>query len=141
MNVRAYVFGIAAALFVLVMVIYLLRRRRLRERHAVWWMFAGLLALIVGVFPDSLEHAARAVGIELPINLVFFVSITLLFLVSLQHSAELTKLESRTRDLAETIALLELKVRDLTEQRAEESSEDEQSEPDETLGTDDGTGR
>lgn len=134
MNVRAYVFGITAALFVLIMVIYLLRRRRLRERHAVWWMFAGVLALIVGVFPDSLEHTARAVGIELPINLVFFVSITLLFLVSLQHSAELTKLESRTRDLAETVALLELKVRELTEESTGAPSDDAHNEPDDGTG-------
>lgn len=118
MNLRAYIFSVAAALFVLVMVIYLLRRRRLRERHAVWWLGAGVLALIVGAFPETLDHAARAVGIELPINLVFFVSITILFLVSLQHSAELTRLESRARDLAETVALLELRVRELSDQQA-----------------------
>ena len=134
MNVRAYVFGITAALFVLIMVIYLLRRRRLRERHAVWWMFAGVLALIVGVFPDSLEHTARAVGIELPINLVFFVSITLLFLESLLHRAELTKLQSLTRDLAETVALLELKVRELTEESTGARSDDAPTEPDDGTG-------
>ena len=49
-------------------------------------------------------------GIEVPTNLVFFVSIAILFLVCLQHSAELTQLESKTRALAERVALLELQA-------------------------------
>ena len=113
MTVRAYIFGIAAAFFVLIVVVSLLRQRRLRERHAVWWLVAGVLALLAGAFPESLTRVADFVGIVLPINLVFFVSITILFLVSLQHSAELTRLEAKTRDLAEAVALLELRVREL----------------------------
>jgi len=114
MTLKAYVFGIAAALFVLIVVVSLLRRRRLRERHAVWWLGAGILALIVSAVPQTLTHVADFVGIDLPINLVFFVSITILFLVSVQHSAELTRLEAKARDLAETVALLELRVRELS---------------------------
>jgi hypothetical protein len=95
---------------VLVVVVELLRRGSLRERHAVWWLVAGIFALIAGVFPATLEWAAQLLGIGLPVNLVFFVSIALLFLVCLQHSAELTKLESKTRSLAEKIALMELRL-------------------------------
>ncbi len=78
----------------------------------MWWLAAGVLALLAGIFPESLTWAARVTGIELPVNLVFFVSITILFLVSLQHSAELTRLEAKTRDLAEAVALLELRLRE-----------------------------
>lgn len=113
MTLRGYVFGIVAALFVLIVVVSLLRQRKLRERHAVWWLGAGIFALIVSAFPQTLTYVADFVGIQLPINLVFFVSITILFLVSLQHSAELTRLEAKTRDLAETVALLELRVRQI----------------------------
>ncbi len=108
MSVVSYVFGIVSALLVLFVVIELLRRGRLRERHAVWWLLAGTLALIAGVFPAVLEQAAALLGIAVPINLTFFVSIAILFLVSLQQSAELTKLEAKTRTLAERVAILEL---------------------------------
>jgi hypothetical protein len=110
MNVRSYIFGIVAAALVLVVVISLLRHRRLRERHAVWWLFAGTLALVAGVFPGTLAHAASLLGVEIPINLVFFTSIAILFLVSLQHSSELTTLETKTRILAEKVALMEMKL-------------------------------
>jgi hypothetical protein len=112
MTVTSYVFGIVAAVAVLVVVIEMLRRRRLRERHAVWWFIAGVLALIAGVFPATLVSAANLLGIEVPINLVFFVSIAILFFVCLQHSSELTQLESKTRTLAERIAILELEMRE-----------------------------
>jgi hypothetical protein len=105
MSTASYMFGILAAVLALSVVVELLRRRRLRERHAVWWLFAGTVALVVGVFPQVVSWASAAVGIEVPTNLVFFVTLTLLVLVGVQHSAELTDLESKTRLLAEHIAL------------------------------------
>ena len=114
MTLASYIFGIVSALLILIVVVEMLRRRRLRERHAVWWFIAGLLALVAGVFPDTLSWAAALVGIEVPINLVFFVSIAILFLVCLQSSAELTNLEAKTRTLAERLAILELELRRTT---------------------------
>jgi len=91
----------------------MLRRRLLRERHATWWLVAGTLALIIGVFPQTLEWAANLVGIEVPTNLVFFVAIAILFLVCLQHSTELTRLETKVRGLAEVSALQQLRIEEL----------------------------
>lgn len=112
MTVASYILGIVSALLVLGVVIELLRRGRLRERHAIWWLIAGTLALVIGVFPATLIWVAKLVGVEVPTNLVFFVSIALLFLVCIQHSSELTRLEEKTRSLAESVAILELRVRD-----------------------------
>jgi hypothetical protein len=112
-TVATYVFGVVSALLTLAVVVEMLRRRRLRERHAVWWLLAGTLALIVGVFPSSLVWAAGLIGIAVPLNLVFFVSVAVLFLVCIQHSAELTNLEAKTRKLAETAALQELRIETL----------------------------
>ncbi|TFC90414.1 MULTISPECIES: DUF2304 domain-containing protein [Cryobacterium] len=118
MSLTTYVFGIVSALLVLIVVIELLRRRHLRERHAIWWLIAGVLALVAGVFPDTLTWTAALIGVEVPINLVFFGSIAILFLVSLQYSSELTQLESKTRTLAERVALIELEMlRQSTEDR------------------------
>lgn len=113
MSIASYIFGILAALLTLGVVIEMLRRRRLRERHTVWWVVAGLLALLVGVFPGILQWAADVVGVGVPTNLVFFVSIAVLFLVCIQHSAELTVLESKTRTLVEMSALQDLRISEL----------------------------
>jgi hypothetical protein len=112
-NIASYIFGIVGALITLAVVIEMLRRRRLRERHALWWVVAGTLALIIGVFPQTLVWASQVVGVQIPTNLVFFVSIFILFLVCIQHSAELTNLEDETRMLAEQAALQDLRIREL----------------------------
>ena len=113
MSVATYILGILAAVITLVVVIEMLRRRRLRERHAVWWLIAGVLALIIGVFPQVLVWASGLVGIEIPTNLIFFISLFILFLVNIQHSAELTRLEDKVRVLAEESALHALRIDEL----------------------------
>lgn len=108
MNMSSYIFGIVTAAAILLLVLELLRRGRLKERHALWWIVAGVLALVVAVFPSTLTWIAGVVGVEVPLNLVLFTGIALLFIVSLQQSAELKRLEEKTRILAEEITLLKL---------------------------------
>ncbi|QNE35082.1 DUF2304 domain-containing protein [Leifsonia shinshuensis] len=113
MSITSYIFGILAALLTLGVVIEMLRRGRMRERHAIWWLVAGTLALIIGVFPSTLTWAGAVFGVAVPVNLVFFVSIAVLFLVCIQHSSELTTLESKARTLAERSSLHELRIEEL----------------------------
>ncbi|MFB9642871.1 DUF2304 domain-containing protein [Agromyces lapidis] len=125
MSTMTYLLSIGAAVIALVSVIELLRRRRLRERHAIWWILAATLALIGAVFPASVAWLAAVLGVGVPSNLAFFVSIVLLFLVNLQHSAELTDLEDKTRTLAEESALQKVRL-----ERLEERTDPKRDRPD-----------
>ena len=115
MNPVQYILGITASVATFAIVIEMLRRRRLRERHAGWWIVAGIFAIVISVFPDTLRFASEILGFEVPVNLVFFLSLFILFLVALQHSSELTQLESHNRSLVERLIVLELKVEQISE--------------------------
>lgn len=117
MNPVAYAFGIVAALLALIAIIELMRRGTLRERHAVWWFVGGVLALVIAVFPQTLTWASSTLGVAVPVNLVFFVAIGLLFLVSLQYGAELTRIEEKMRTLAERSAFHERRIEQLEQMR------------------------
>ncbi|GGD72249.1 DUF2304 domain-containing protein [Microbacterium murale] len=123
MNGVTYAFGIVAALLVLVAIVELMRKGTLRERHAVWWFFGGVLALVIAVFPQVLTWASTLLGISVATNLVFFVAIGLLFVVTLQYGAELTRIESRMRDLSEHAAFTEQRLRVLESKAASEAVE------------------
>ncbi|MBV0894307.1 DUF2304 domain-containing protein [Microbacterium sp. NC79] len=122
-----YAFGIVAALLTLIAIIELTRRGTLRERHALWWFVGGTLALIIAIFPQILTSTARLLGISIPTNLAFFVAIGLLFLVSLQYGAELTRVEEKLRALAEQSAFQDRRLADLEarlNEKATDSNED-----------------
>ena len=112
-NSPQYILGITASVITLFLVVEMLRRRRLRERHATWWLIAGIIAVITSIFPESLIWLSKQLGFELPVNLVFFGSLLILFLVVLQLSAELTKVEGHNRLMAEEVALLDLRIQKL----------------------------
>lgn len=119
MSISSYIAGIIVALVTLGIVIELLRRKRFRERHAIWWLVAGFFALVVGIFPNLVTDLAKIFGIVAPSNLVFFVCIAVLFLVCIQHSSELTSLESKSRILAEDLALQDYRLRQLEQKTTE----------------------
>lgn len=117
-----YAFGIVAAVLALLAIIELTRRGTLRERHAVWWFVGGVLALIIAVFPQTLAFAAKLLGISVSTNLIFFVAIGLLFLVSLQYGAEITRMEEKVRTLAEQVAFQNERLRLLEASRPQENA-------------------
>lgn len=91
-------------------VLLMLRVGKLREKYAVLWLVVGGLSIVLGLFPSLLDFAAAAVGVRIPANLLFALSIVLLVGVGLHVSRELTILEDETRILAEEVAILRSSV-------------------------------
>ncbi len=99
-----------AALITFIFVIDLLRRGVLREKYAVLWLFFSGAALLLAIFPAILVWLTGVLGVAEPVNLLFFVTIVLLVLVSVQLSYELSRHEARIRRLAEEVALLQEEI-------------------------------
>ncbi|WP_435527008.1 DUF2304 domain-containing protein [Microbacterium aurantiacum] len=98
--------GIVLAIAILVLVMWMLLTRRLREKYAVLWLVIGLAVLILGLFPQLLLGLTAVLGVELPANLLFSLAIILLLAVSLHLSWELSQAEDEVRRTAEEIAIL-----------------------------------
>lgn len=104
------ILGLIGSVVTIVVLFEMMRRHRLREKYAVFWAVVAVMTMAVALFPSLLTLAARAVGVEIPVNLLFFVASMVLLLVSIQHSYELGRLEERSRTLAEEVALLRLEI-------------------------------
>lgn len=113
----AQVLAAVAALVTFVFVFSLLRRGVLREKYAVLWLLFSGAALFFAVVPPALYWVTDLLGVQTPANLLFFVTILLLVLVSVQLSYELSRHEARIRRLAEEVALLDQELRGLRETR------------------------
>jgi hypothetical protein len=111
--VTAQILGAAAAIVTFVFVFSLMRRGVLREKYAVLWLLFSAIALILAIFPPVLRWISDVLGVVTPANLLFFATVVMLVLVSIQVSYELSRHEARIRRLAEEVALLDRELKEL----------------------------
>ncbi|WP_103663276.1 DUF2304 domain-containing protein [Microbacterium sp. CJ77] len=105
--------GIGLALLVLVIIVSLLLRRQLREKYATLWIVIGLVILVLALFPGLLLWLSGTLGVEVPSNLIFALSLVLLIGVALHLSWELSQAEDEVRRVAEDVAILRADVEEL----------------------------
>lgn len=103
---RAQILALVAGGAALALILDLVRRRQLREKYAALWLVTGLGMAVLAVLPGLLDRVAGWLGVADPPNLLFFLAILVLLMVVVQLSFEVSRLEERTRVLAEEVALL-----------------------------------
>ena len=101
-NIAAFLLALA----IVALVIEMLRRKKLREKYAVLWLIVGVATLVLAAFPRLLNIVAEYVGVQIPSNLLFAMSILMLLGVCLHLSWEISVVEDETRTLAEEVAIL-----------------------------------
>ena len=109
----AAILAAIASILTFVFVFHLLRKGVLREKYAVLWLLTSGVAFVLAIFPGALRWISDVLGVQTPSNLLFFVTIVLLVLVSVQLSYELSRHEMRIRRLAEEVALLNQEIKGL----------------------------
>jgi hypothetical protein len=106
MTTRTHVVVVIGAVVTLLIIFRLLRLQQLRSKYALLWLSVALLLVPIAVFPGMLEWTSDRLGIEVPSNALLFAACAFLFAISVHFSWEMSRLEMRTRILAEEVALL-----------------------------------
>ncbi len=109
-----YGLAFAASGLTVGLIVELLRRGQLREKYAALWLVIGTAVVTLGLAPGLLTPLSRAVGVQTPSNLLFFLGALVLLGVCLHLSWEVSRLEDETRRLAEEHAVLRLQVEQLS---------------------------
>ncbi|PTT68609.1 DUF2304 domain-containing protein [Arthrobacter sp. HMWF013] len=109
----SFLMGIIVVVAILFFVFEMLRRQKLREKYAVLWIIIGLGTLFLAAFPGLLELASTLLGIQVPANLLFIMTLVLLVGVCLHLSQEQSQAEDEVRILAEEVAILRAEMADV----------------------------
>lgn len=109
------IFFLAISVVLLITVMGLLRSRKLKEKYAALWILVSVLVVVLAIFPGLLEALAGAVGVAVPSNLLFALSLLLLLGVALHLSLEVSRMGDETRTLSEEVAILRLQMHDVNE--------------------------
>jgi len=105
-STAAHVLVIVLAAAVIAFIVHLVRSRRLRAKYSVLWLTIGLGLAILAIFPDLLVEISDLFGIAYPPATFMLLALSFLLVLVLHFSWELSRLEDRTRALAEEYALL-----------------------------------
>lgn len=121
MSTRAHVIVLLCAVPVFALIVHMVRHRRLRAKYSVLWLSVGFALLMLAAAPGLLTWLADLLGVYYEPSLLFVGGIGFLSLVALHFSWEISRLEDRTRALAEDNALLRLEVEELARRVARDS--------------------
>ena len=112
---RLHVVTGVAGVLAMAAILRLVRRRQLRAKYALLWLAVGVAFVVLGVSPGLLDWAAKRVGVAYAPDLLFLVGTLFLVLVVMHLSWELSRIEDRTKLLAEEIALMRSELHAHTE--------------------------
>lgn len=118
MTARAHITVLVFAIVTLLFILRLVRRHRLRAKYSVLWVSLGAALALIAAAPVLLEGISDLLGIKTPVYTFLLMAITFLLVLSLHFSWELSRLEDRTRALAEECALLREEVRRVSDAQA-----------------------
>jgi hypothetical protein len=108
----AHVLVIVLAAAVIAFILHLVRSQRLRAKYSVLWLTIGVGLAFLAIFPDVLVWMSDLFGIGYPPATFMLLALSFLLVLVLHFSWELSRLEDRTRALAEEYALLRSELDD-----------------------------
>ena len=116
MSERVHVLWLVLAVLLLGaigVILGLVRRRSLRGKYALLWLSVGVALVPLALFPGVVDWAAKELGVLYAPAVIFLAAIGLLMLLAMHYSWELSRLEERSRTLAEEVALLRAELDEL----------------------------
>jgi hypothetical protein len=115
--VHLIILTVVIGLAIVVGLVDLLRRRRLREKYAALWLVTAVPIVLLAVFPRGPDAVAHALGVKSGVSLVLVLAVVFLLAICAQLTWEVSRLDEKTRTLAEEVALLRLEQSQREEER------------------------
>ena len=123
-----YWLGVVFAFIVLFGIFVRMRNQGMKERYATWWLVIAIAVAVISIFPRVLDEAAHLVGVQVPLNLAFFLAGVIMLLLSLRFSVDLSQSDEERRRLTEEIACLRAEI-DSLKSDSRTSREDSSTDP------------
>jgi Uncharacterized conserved protein (DUF2304) len=102
-----------------VVVLWLVRRRVLREEYTPIWMGVALALMVVSLRLDLLRELTRVLGAWTPSSTIFFLGEVFLVVVCLNYAVRLSRNSLQLKNLAQECALLRAQLERLRGRRDE----------------------
>lgn len=97
-------------------IIVLMRKHRMSLKYSLVWFLTGAILFVCALFPQVVQWVAKMMGVYSEVNVVFFLGICFLLIIILSLTSIASLHSERLRNLTQTQAILEKRVRELEQQ-------------------------
>ncbi len=111
----ARLLAIVGSVLLVSVVLWLVRRRGLREEYTPIWMGVALALLVLSLRVDWLTALTRAIGAWAQSSTIFFLGEVFLVVICLNYAVRLSRTSVQVKNLAQEIALLRARIERLSE--------------------------
>ncbi len=113
MTLELQIILLIGSIIALFFVLWTVVKNKMNIHYAMVWILWGIGVVILALFPGLTISLTKLIGIEVPVNTVFLVMITLLYAFSFYVFLKLSKQNEEIINLNYEIAVLKKKVEDL----------------------------
>lgn len=113
MNTRTQVFVIVMAFLFLIIILQQIRKEKMTLRYGLLWIALSVSILFMGCFPELVTGISHFLGIQIPVNMLFFMGFCFLLLIIFSLSAALSRNSEKLKRLTQEMGLLEERMRSI----------------------------
>lgn len=115
MSLRLQIIVAVIILVAILAICNMVRKKKLELKYALVWLFVGAVVLVFDIFPQLLNMLTYAMGVDLPVNMLFFLGFVFALLIIFTLTVSVSRLSERVKRLTQELALLEQQVREKRE--------------------------
>ena len=101
---------IAFIVLLMVSIILILRKGKLSTKYAILWLFAGIIMILLIVFPQILNFLTNLLGFEVQSNMIFSIFIGILLFISLSLTIIISGQKDKINSLIQEVSMLKEKI-------------------------------
>lgn len=113
MNIRTQIIVVAVTLIAIFLIVNKVRRKEIELKYSLLWILLGAGVILFACIPQLTAWLAGLMGIGQPINMLFFIGFCFAILIIFSLSVAVSKVSTKVKKMAQEIALLEEKVKDI----------------------------
>ena len=103
---------IVVALLVALIVVYYVRRWRLKEQYSLLWLVLAVGMVVPAAAPGMVEWFAARLDVIYAPSILFFLALAVVAVMLFHYSLEISRLSDQNRELAQELGLLRASVED-----------------------------
>ncbi len=107
MLLQQKIFAIIVSLAIFVVIIYLVKKGKLREEYSWLWLLTGAVILLLVIWYDLLLFLTHLIGAVTVTTTLFIFGIIFLMLITLHFAIKISGLSDQVKNLAQKVSLLE----------------------------------